>query len=384
MSKRATFSIHRTRDEILDIVPQWLQLLQMIEDRAFYHHPAWYLALNDTLCKDLVFAFFHSDGEPLAIVPVQLDSTDHKMQGPTHDHIALNDWICASPTAVDTVIDSLPAMCESLGNSNWSKLFFGSVPEHSVLSGRLSEQRAGTRATSATYETPWLSSDCRETFWFDCDLPTDKHSDSNKSPIGSKLRRNLKRRRAKLSEQGKLAFTIYENKNEQNPGPLTNQCAFDSFLKIEASGWKGESGTAVASDIELSGFYKQLYQTEMKDWRPSINLLSLDEDPIAAQLQIQTGRTASLVKVGYDEQWAQFSPGFLALESYLEYCCTQDQIARLSLVTCPDWAERWHPRRNSVMNLSFYNRNISGKMLTVVDTTRDKIKKTSTLGRATK
>jgi len=99
---------------------------------------------------------------------------------------------------------------------------------------------------------------------------------------------------------------------------------------------------------------------------PQINLLWCDDTCIAAQFGIRTGTTLSLLKIGYNEQYARFSPGYLLLESILDKAVDHD-IKLLSLVTSPPWAQRWHPDTEPVWQLSHYNNSAFGAALHTFD-----------------
>ena len=91
--------------------------------------------------------------------------------------------------------------------------------------------------------------------------------------------------------------------------------SFEQFLEVEASGWKGASGTATAIllDTKLQAFYRQLMETFGQDGRCEINQLQIDGRIAAAQFALIAGETLSLLKIGYDQHFVDVAPGQLLL-----------------------------------------------------------------------
>jgi len=193
----------------------------------------------------------------------------------------------------------------------------------------------------------------RESAWFDCSNPD--------FSIPGKLRRNLRRLRKQLDEQGTQRW-------EQVSEGLALEQAFREFLKVEAAGWKGResSGTAIGLSPVLERFYHAVMMADDLELKPSINLLWLDEKCIAAQFTLQTKECLSLLKIGYDEEYARFSPGSLLLENVLEQAI-EESIDKVSLVSSPPWAQRWNPENMHVWQLTHYNDNTAGNAVRYLD-----------------
>lgn len=84
------------------------------------------------------------------------------------------------------------------------------------------------------------------------------------------------------------------------------------FLDLEASGWKGRDGTALASSSCTRQFYLDLIAESAKSGKARFLTLRLDGQPIAMLSDIQSNRTVYSYKTAYDESFAQFSPGVVA------------------------------------------------------------------------
>src|SRR5262249_6200196 len=71
--------------------------------------------------------------------------------------------------------------------------------------------------------------------------PAVSRYDQVESRLDSKFRQNLRRRRRRLAEQGEVRYALVSGENAKEL-----DCALADFFAIEASGWKGRSGTAIA------------------------------------------------------------------------------------------------------------------------------------------
>ena len=119
-----------------------------------------------------------------------------------------------------------------------------------------------------------------------------------------KRRKEYRRLRARLAESGKLESLSLTR--GEDPAPWT-----DDLLALEAKGWKGARGTAVAADPAVAGALKDA----LKELAESGNLrfwkLALDGRPLAMMFAMIHGECCWLGKIAYDEDHAKFSPGVL-------------------------------------------------------------------------
>jgi CelD/BcsL family acetyltransferase involved in cellulose biosynthesis len=124
------------------------------------------------------------------------------------------------------------------------------------------------------------------------------------SNFGAKRRREFRRLTNRLSEMGRLKFLSLETGRDSRPWAA-------ELLVLEAAGWKGKHGTAMAANPGLSAAFKDACQFlgvagKLRFWK-----LALDGKPIAIIYAIVEGDRAWLHKMAYDENYAKFSPGIL-------------------------------------------------------------------------
>lgn len=129
--------------------------------------------------------------------------------------------------------------------------------------------------------------------------------------------------------------------------------AYEQFVALEASGWKGTQGTAILQQpawCGLLGHYLEVTSSAQ------IRSLHVGGRIAASQLSVIFGRTLVLLKVAYDEQLAHLSPGNLLMANLAEECCENPAIDRIDCTVWQDWHQRWGMMREPTFELLAFNR----------------------------
>lgn len=82
-----------------------------------------------------------------------------------------------------------------------------------------------------------------------------------------------------------------------------------AFLAIEASGWKGKTGTALASRAGDAAFYREVTARFRASGRLRLYSLEVGKQTLAMQTNLCAGRCMFDWKVAYDERFAVYGPG---------------------------------------------------------------------------
>lgn len=103
----------------------------------------------------------------------------------------------------------------------------------------------------------------------------------------------------------------------------------ERFLELEASGWKGNGRTALASSPEHRELFREVCRGFSEAGR--LQLLSLEASgrPVAMLCSLRAGDTLFLFKTSYDETLARFSPGVQLLTASLQNLEQNDDGLRL-------------------------------------------------------
>ena len=85
--------------------------------------------------------------------------------------------------------------------------------------------------------------------------------------------------------------------------------ALDAFLALEASGWKGEAGTAIACLPADAAYIRRMAELFAADDALQIDTLLLDGQVLAMGLLVESGDRRHFLKIAYDEAQGRHSPG---------------------------------------------------------------------------
>ena len=138
--------------------------------------------------------------------------------------------------------------------------------------------------------------------------------------LGGKKLKDLRRLRARLAEQGAVSFAV-----ARSPGEVA--AAFDMFLALEASGWKGARGTALAGRTEDAARLRQAAIALAGRGQCEIASLHTGDTAVAAGLILRHQDRAFFFKIGIDQRFAKFSPGVQLTLDLTRHLCADPRIA---------------------------------------------------------
>jgi CelD/BcsL family acetyltransferase involved in cellulose biosynthesis len=118
------------------------------------------------------------------------------------------------------------------------------------------------------------------------------------------LRQELRRRERRLGERGKVTHTVM-----RPDGDLERWV--DEFLRLEAAGWKGREGSALACSESNRRFATEIFGGAFARGRLHMVGVDLDGKPLARCLSILAGEGSYAFKTAYDEEFARYSPGVI-------------------------------------------------------------------------
>jgi hypothetical protein len=165
----------------------------------------------------------------------------------------------------------------------------------------------------------------------------------------SKLRQEYRR----LEKEGPVTLAVAE-------APEDLARALETYLDLEAKGWKGRAGTAIPESAAETEFIRDVVRSLGAEGRVRIDELKLGERVIASSITYRNGATAWYAKISFDEEFAKNSPG-----SQLVLKVTEAMNADPSLGFADSCAPPLHPlmRRfwSERMNLSNRMLEMAGK-----------------------
>jgi CelD/BcsL family acetyltransferase involved in cellulose biosynthesis len=125
-----------------------------------------------------------------------------------------------------------------------------------------------------------------------------------------RLLRELRRRRRRLCEQGRLALDVADGRDRLDE-------LLDEGFRVEAAGWKGKRGTAIACDPATRRFYSDVARWAARRGWLRLAFLRLDGRPLAFDYCLEEQGIHYLLKTGYDPAYHAFAPGLLIRQEML-------------------------------------------------------------------
>lgn len=154
--------------------------------------------------------------------------------------------------------------------------------------------------------------------------------------LGHKKLKELRRQRSRLAEHGVVRVEVAHAPDEV-------AAAIETFLKLEASGWKGKRGTALVQDDGDAAFIRRATSALAASRQCEILTLRAGASPVAAAIVLRHQDRAFYFKLGVDEHFSKFSPGVQLTLELTRHLCADPAIATADSTANPD-----HPMINPI------------------------------------
>ena len=154
--------------------------------------------------------------------------------------------------------------------------------------------------------------------------------------LGAKKLKELRRQRHRLADTGAVRFDVART-------PAEVAAALETFLRLEASGWKGKRGTALIQNDGDAAFIRRAVPALAETGQCEIVTLRTGETPVAAGIVLRHQDRAFFFKLGIDERFAKYSPGVQLTLDLTRHLCADPAIA-----TADSTAGADHPMINPI------------------------------------
>jgi CelD/BcsL family acetyltransferase involved in cellulose biosynthesis len=169
----------------------------------------------------------------------------------------------------------------------------------------------------------------------------------------AKRRADLRRRLRRLSEHGAVEFEVSDGGDS-----LSERLA--EIYPIEASGWKGRRGTAMASRPETRLFYELVAAWAATRGWFRLWTLRLASRPIAFAYCLDDGDAHYVVKIGYDAKFSQFGPGNLLTREMLR-AAFETGLRRYEFLGTDDpYKLEWTDTCHELVRIQVFGRALAG------------------------
>jgi CelD/BcsL family acetyltransferase involved in cellulose biosynthesis len=286
----------RARAQVASLLPAWADLCDRCAEDNVYYAPGYARALLDNLeRRELAFALVWEGQTLVALLP--FTSSHLPVPGICPAGRAWQDKFIFSCTPLldasrkNEAAGALVEVLASVSHGEWVIPTVNTQGEACrTLVGALTE-RALSWSFSQAFQRPALERG--ESF--------EQHMQRHVSPS---RRKEIARNRRRLEGLGKVEHAGHSSGEQLD-------AAVAAFLEMEARGWKGRRGTALACEDGTRSFAKGAFGTENGRSCCRADVLSLNGKPIAISLIVVAGSTGFAVKSCYDEEYRSFGVGIL-------------------------------------------------------------------------
>jgi len=287
-----TGTIVEVRDaaRLAELIPHWEALAaEAAEPNPFYEH--WMLrpALEAYGAQDFRCILVWDDGTLGALIPMRLERRYRGL--PVR---ALRSWrdrnnVIGTPL----VRQKSAAKCVQalLASDVAPVLEFEYLPAGGVFYGALVD-------AACEAAVPWMVPDAYARALLVRERDPRERFTSN-------MKNNLRRSEARVRAFGALRPVRF------SPGDDLAKWT-DEFMRLEASGWKGRAGSALACREDDRRYAAAILPEASRRGRLHITGLDLDGRPLARHVLITAGEGGFTFKIAYDEAYEKCSPGILA------------------------------------------------------------------------
>jgi CelD/BcsL family acetyltransferase involved in cellulose biosynthesis len=155
------------------------------------------------------------------------------------------------------------------------------------------------------------------------------------SQLNSGRRSDLRRAVRNAEKIGSLSYQILSLTPSQL-GPILEEA-----LDVEAANWKGSEGSAIAYDKLRGQFYRRYAAAACAAGILRVCFLRVGSKAVAMQLALECAGSFWLLKIGYRDEFARYSPGMLLMAETIRYAVSRGLVSYEFLGNAEDWTRIW-------------------------------------------
>lgn len=166
---------------------------------------------------------------------------------------------------------------------------------------------------------------------------------------GKNLRQNARKQRKKLETDG---VTLSLDCITEADGVAD---ALADYGRLESTGWKAGTGTAIHPDNDQGRFYRRMLERFCALGRGRIYRYRFDDQVVAMDLCIDNGPMVVVLKTAYDESHRQVSPSTLMREEQFRAWWQEGRYRRIEFYgKTLEWHTRWTEQERTLFHATHY------------------------------
>jgi CelD/BcsL family acetyltransferase involved in cellulose biosynthesis len=317
----------------LALADQWEALLPKDAHPFDLHswYVAWWAAFGGS--SELSVCTVWGGGSLVAAYPLRRQGG--RLLGFANDHSAT-----CRPIARDS--EAMGELLAAVANESTQGFELKGLPRgDSVTSGleAAAHHRSMPTLTEPIYTCPYIDTRGDYETW---------RKESNSSWKG-----RLARYRRKMQRDHNAEFEIVAV-------PDNLEIWLEEGLRVEASGWKGDAGTAILSSPDTESFYRDIARRFHDRGELRLSRIALDGHAVAFSFCVLWANRLYSLKVGYDESRRKLVPGLVMQLSIVERCFELGLETYELLGETSDWKEKFATGNRPHVTLHAYPRRPMG------------------------
>ncbi len=161
-------------------------------------------------------------------------------------------------------------------------------------------------------------------------------------------RSDLRRARRNAEKLGAVEVRIAA------PTPADLRPLLDEAFQVEAAGWKGAQGTALAADPVRGAFFRRYAREACALGILRMAFLRIAGEPAAAHIAVESGGRFDLLRAGYDQRFARCSPGMLLTCETIRYAAQRGLRSYEFNGGVEPWTQVWTRHERPCCSLRAY------------------------------
>ena len=171
-----------------------------------------------------------------------------------------------------------------------------------------------------------------------------------------KSRTEWARRERRLVDDQKARCVLLTEWQEIEP-------IFEQILAIEASGWKGQEGSAIVQSPQTLGFYKEMARYWSEAGALRLFVLYIGEQAVAFELNAEYRGVLNCIKHGYDEALAKQGPGQVLRIQVLKWAFAQPSVKLFDMYGPETEAKmKWATGVETLQSLRVFRNSLAGRL----------------------
>ncbi|WP_304511756.1 GNAT family N-acetyltransferase [Desulfobacula sp.] len=168
-------------------------------------------------------------------------------------------------------------------------------------------------------------------------------------------RQELRRRKKKLEELGKLEFRVIKNNNEIDK-------YMDYYYEVYTKSWKKREGIGPTFHRDLAKLAAE------KGWL-RLGFLFLNNIPIASQLRIVFNEVCFFLKTAYDDEYRKYGTGVILLSKMIKDIIDTDNVREIDFGPGDEsYKKSWASQKRDMKRILIFNKTLKGRFLALLET----------------